>query len=360
MSHPVTRVPAYVWGNNTSGGLGLGHTARVSDPVPTTLPEGTVDVRGGVDFTVARTASGTVYAWGGNESGQLGDGTTDPRRSPAPVALPGDAPAVMIAVGADHVLALTAAGDVLAWGGNSRGQVGDGSGADRLTPQVVHAGGIVSVGAGAGVSAAVTREAGLLTWGRNDSGQLAVPGAADLAVPTRAVLPPATVVAAVAAGRRHLVVRTRSGQVLMFGVDAHGDPVRGEVGLQQDWGPVRALRAGDDFTLALTTRGVLLAWGANGSGQLGVGDRDDRLAPAVVRIPQPHGPVTDLHAGARSAVAVTDGSAVYAWGEVAAEAVLTPRRVPTGDGVVVTGLHGGAHHTVLTVAEARPADDAER
>ena len=46
--------------------------ARAYQPVPARLPEGTADVQGGGEFTVARTFSGELYAAGGNVYGQSG------------------------------------------------------------------------------------------------------------------------------------------------------------------------------------------------------------------------------------------------------------------------------------------------
>ena len=54
---PPRTTPAFVWGYNNRGGLGLGHTAQVRRPVATMLPAGTVDVQGGINFTVALTES---------------------------------------------------------------------------------------------------------------------------------------------------------------------------------------------------------------------------------------------------------------------------------------------------------------
>ena len=92
----------------TRGGLGLGHTARVHQPVAAMLPTGTVDVQGGVNFTVAWTAAGRLCAWGGNQYGQLGDGTTVMRWEPTTVKLPPRGKVTAIAVGRDHVVARTA------------------------------------------------------------------------------------------------------------------------------------------------------------------------------------------------------------------------------------------------------------
>ena len=82
------RAAAFVWGYNNSGGLGLGHSARAYQPVPAQLPDGTADVQGGGEFTVARTSDGELYAWGGNAFGQLGDHTTKTRPGWARVPLP--------------------------------------------------------------------------------------------------------------------------------------------------------------------------------------------------------------------------------------------------------------------------------
>jgi alpha-tubulin suppressor-like RCC1 family protein len=362
---PRCSVPAYVWGYNNSGGLGLGHTARAYQPVATHLPEGTVDVQGGVDFTVALTRTGQLYSWGGNEFGQLGDGSTAARRTPALVAVPKHTKVVAIAAGTDHMLALTSKGQVLAWGRNHRGQVGNGATDHVSTPVLVRSVTVTALGTGDAVSAAVTASGDLLTWGRNGAAQLGTTatGGGDLVAPTKALLPHGAKAAAVDAGRRHMVVLTRAGDVLTFGVDPKGQPLQIQVPLKSAWGRVRHICAGDDFTLALTSRNVLLAWGANGSGQLGAGRANGETRPVPVALPHATGHVTAVQAGARSAVAVTSAHEVYSWGEsqfgqaglgqatrLATQVHPAPHKITTLTGVHVTGLHGGAHHTVLTAS----------
>jgi alpha-tubulin suppressor-like RCC1 family protein len=371
-SGPPRTTTAYVWGYNTRGGLGLGHAAQVGRPVATTLPEGTVDVQGGVNFTVALIADGRLYAWGGNQYGQLGDGTTAMRWQPTAVKLPGGTEVNAIAVGRDHVLARTVAGDVLAWGRNHRGQAGTGSTDDQHEPVVVRQGGVVAVAAGNGVSAAVTAGGEILTWGRNQFGQLGL-SAADGPVtglsqvrPAPARLPEGTRAVAAAAGQRHVAVITDDGRLVLFGRDAQGKPAGGPVPLKSAWGrPVRVW-AGDDFTLVLTSRRALLALGANASGQLGVGDRANRLQPAVVTLPGANGHVTSVWAGAGSAVAVTSAHEVYTWGDTfadqpgrgpaagAAAPQPTPQQVTSLADAGITTASGGTHHVILT-AEHDPA-----
>src|SRR5207245_2932285 len=67
-------------------------------------------------------ANGTVRCWGGNSSGQVGDGTTNPRLFPTLVV--GISNARMVAAGGDHSCALLGGGTVSCWGGNAFGQLG--------------------------------------------------------------------------------------------------------------------------------------------------------------------------------------------------------------------------------------------
>lgn len=374
IASPPRTTPAFVWGYNNRGGLGLGHTARVHQPVAAMLPTGTVDVQGGVNFTVALTAAGRLCAWGGNQYGQLGDGTTVMRWEPTTVKLPPRGKVTAIAVGRDHVVARTADGNVLAWGRNHRGQLGTGSTKDQHEPAVVRYGGVRSVAAGNGVSAAVTERGELLTWGRNSFGQLGlsakrgpVTGLAQVR-PARARLPEGARAVSVDAGQNHLAVITDDGRLVLFGRDAQGRPASGTVPLKSAWGRPLRVWAGDDFILVLTSRSTLLALGANASGQLGTGDRVNRLQPAVVTLPGAEGHVTGVWAGARGAVAVTSAHEVYTWGDTSAgqagpsaavsarETLPVPQPVAALAGAGITTVSGGSHHVILTAAFGLAAD----
>ena len=122
-----------VWamGSNTNGQLGLG--AADDDAHPTAaqlaaLGSGVVQVAAGDHFSAALTAGGEVYAvylWGGNSYGQLGDGTgrtgresagTD-RVEPTHITSLGT-DTVQLALGYRHALALKQ-------GGGDRGDAAD-------------------------------------------------------------------------------------------------------------------------------------------------------------------------------------------------------------------------------------------
>ena len=123
------------WGANSYGQLGDGTTTDSSTPVAVSGLTGmaVTAVAAGANGTCALLKSGTVECWGANFYGQLGDGTyTGPQTctggacSMTPVAVSGLSGVTAIAVGDEHVCALTG-GTVECFGSNLSGQLGDGT-----------------------------------------------------------------------------------------------------------------------------------------------------------------------------------------------------------------------------------------
>jgi alpha-tubulin suppressor-like RCC1 family protein len=353
---PGSSVRGYAWGYNILGGLGIGSVARALLPVSVALPDQTVDVQGGTDFTVALTSTGQVWTWGGNRYGQLGDGSSNPRLTPHRVQLPGRAKVRGISVGSGHVLALSHDGPVFSWGRNSYGQLGDGTVADRHTPVRVAADSVARLATGVASSHAVTRSGALLTWGRPiDRGDTSTVRTADPATPRSLVLPDGEKAALVDAGERHLVVLTRRDQLLTFGVDPAGKPLPDRMPTDRSWGKVVSISSGDQHTVALTSTGKVLAWGANYYGQLGTRDTANRDTPVLVRIPNLRGRVVDVIAGGDSVLIRSNHHEVYVWGQgrfgqtgngkTADET--RPRPVTISHESRVTGVHAGRYHHVV-------------
>ena len=83
------------------------------------------------------TASGQLYAFGLNYYGQLGSstdsGTNNPDPSPTLVTLPGEiGPVTQVAAGDDYSLAVTASGQLYAFGFNYYGQLGRSANTARM------------------------------------------------------------------------------------------------------------------------------------------------------------------------------------------------------------------------------------
>ncbi|MET9020692.1 Ig-like domain repeat protein, partial [Actinopolymorpha sp. NPDC004070] len=127
---------ALAWGAGGAGQLGNGGNSNVDSPVAVDLPAGVrlVKIAAGESHSLALTTTGEVLAWGANADGQLGDGTNAARNRPVLVKLPANTIITDIAAGGNHSLALTTNGDVLAWGDNADGQLGNGSNEDSNVP----------------------------------------------------------------------------------------------------------------------------------------------------------------------------------------------------------------------------------
>lgn len=77
--------------------------------------------------------------------------------------------------------------------------------------------------------------------------------------------------------------------------------------------PFVAVAVGSQHTLLLSCDRNVYAFGGNGVGQLGVGDRHDRSLPTQVEMLAGRG-VFSIAAGARHSVALSDRGLVYVWG----------------------------------------------
>ncbi len=132
------------------------------------------------------TATGQLYAFGENRYGQLGSTIHnktfgEPNPTPTLVTLPGaTGPVTQVAAGAYHSLAVTATGQLYAFGENRYGQLGstvhDNTEEPNPTPTLVTlpgaTGPVTQVGAGSGDSLAVTATGQLYAFGENYFGQL--------------------------------------------------------------------------------------------------------------------------------------------------------------------------------------------
>jgi alpha-tubulin suppressor-like RCC1 family protein len=195
----------WAWGHNGSGQLGDGNRTASDVPVRVKLPTGarvTALAVGGFDG-LALTSAGHVLAWGDNGFGQLGNGTRHSSSIPVRVRFPAGTKVTAVGVGSLHNLALTSTGQVLAWGSNAFGQLGNGTTANSDLPVRVKlsAGAkVIAVSAGGGFSLALTPAGGVLTWGHNQFGQLGNGTMISSDIPVMVTFAAGLVASALAAG----------------------------------------------------------------------------------------------------------------------------------------------------------------
>ncbi|MFC1857237.1 putative Ig domain-containing protein, partial [Thermodesulfobacteriota bacterium] len=157
---------------------GQGGVGYLSDVVDISITDG-----GAHSFAIKKDS--TVWAWGGSNYnyGVLGDGTTANRYTPVQVKGEGGigylSNVIKVSGGSRSNLALKADGTVWAWGRNDYYQLGDGTKEDHYTPVQVknedgigHLNDIVDIDAGGINSFAIKSTGQVLSWGFNDQGEL--------------------------------------------------------------------------------------------------------------------------------------------------------------------------------------------
>ncbi|ETR71995.1 MAG: hypothetical protein OMM_02059 [Candidatus Magnetoglobus multicellularis str. Araruama] len=175
----------WAWGNNADGQLGIGSDVSVHQtPFPINDLSNITHICAGESHSLARKSNGTVWAWGNNADGQLGYETGKtfsniPHQVMAPDGLTNLLNVIDIAAGSDHSLALKNDTTLMAWGKNDNGQLGDGTQGSLTFPVWVKdtngidpVKNIIEISAGDGHSLALCKDGQVLAWGNNNDGQL--------------------------------------------------------------------------------------------------------------------------------------------------------------------------------------------
>lgn len=211
----------WAWGFNDSAQLGDVSRKTGLRPVQIAGLGNIVAVGAGSSHGVALAADGSVYGWGINAMIPTGDTNYyqygDPRGILAPTKMKGLPAIAAIRTGRYNTLFLDKTGQLYSYGGEFNGQLGDGkiSGPEDGLPVKVALSATVIAFSSCEHDLAITADGQLWAWGRNQSGQLGMPPAGIVSTPTAVKLPAKAV--AVAAGWTHSTVLLADGSVMTFG-----------------------------------------------------------------------------------------------------------------------------------------------
>jgi len=320
-------------------------------------PTGPADnITAGDQFGAAVNGEGDIQTWGLNDDGQLGLGQTDSPQA-RPVTVPSSFSYDAVEAGTNFMFAISADGDLAAWGNNDFGQLGIGGQtlAQPLesvsSPRTVSFPGsaqqevrIVRVAAGARHALAIDQNGRLYAWGDNASGALGLgtdfdpqpefPGDTIVEAPRRVGTDTWVAIAAArttadqgGAGQSYSLGIKTDGSLWVWGSGAevlNGNGSPGAIPLSyspvpypgssgQIWADVRL---GNVHAIGLTADGRLFGWGQSPVGQTGLGSGGGGFGVSAT-FPQQIGGKSDwalIGTGSYQSYAVDANGDLFAWG----------------------------------------------
>ena len=288
-----------------------------SPPIVTPTSSSRVTVVAGGMHTCLIGADGRAFCWGGNDRGQVGNGGT--MRTAVPSIVSPDVRFSVIAAGLSHSCALArGSGLVWCWGDNDQGQLGDRSIAPHATPvRAADGRGFTTIVVGAAHSCGLESDGDAWCWGSNVHGQV---GGGELASP--GISAPALVTgghqwATITAGWNFTCASDRNGRAYCWGDNASGQLGNGTTTESRSPSAVSgdltfvSVAAGNAHACGVTAQGDAYCWGENGNGQLGDGTRTDRHTPVKVKTSVR---LMAVAAGAVHTCALAADGEAYCWG----------------------------------------------
>ncbi|PSS26592.1 Ultraviolet-B receptor like [Actinidia chinensis var. chinensis] len=282
-------------------------------------------ISAGASHSVALLSGNVVCSWGRGEDGQLGHADAEDRLSPTQLSALDDHEIVSVTCGADHTTAFSeSCMQVYSWGWGDFGRLGHGNSSDLFTPQPIKALQglrIKQIACGDSHCLTVTMEGEVQSWGRNQNGQLGLGTTEDSPVPQKIDAFQGICVKMVAAGAEHTAAITEDGELYGWGWGRYGNLGLGDRKDRLVPEKVSSIEAekmvlvacGWRHTISVSSSGGLYTYGWSKYGQLGHGDFEDHLIPH--RLEALHGNfISQISGGWRHTMALTSDGKLYGWG----------------------------------------------
>jgi alpha-tubulin suppressor-like RCC1 family protein len=270
----------YAFGRNYSGQLGFGHDKVVNEIqiVEELCDQQIIDFAIGKFHCIARNSSGKVFCWGYNIRGLLGIGSKDESyHKPILNQYLNNEFVIDISCGELHSLVLTNCGEVYAWGGNHRGQIGNGCNYNQLIPIKVKGFNnerVVMISCGSEHSMALTEFGHVYSWGYNEWGQLGIGNTEESNEPK-------------------FVAVIDENKCNVF---------------------IEKISCGSEHSLLLSSDGYIYAFGNNESGELGNKKKENELSPHRIKIETKFIDIK-CHFSSNISIALSEGKVFYIWGK---------------------------------------------
>jgi len=281
----------FCWGKNGDGQLGSGDNDNRNAPNEVSLETVPVKISAGNSHTCILNTLKKVWCWGQNTWGQLGTGFTSDD-SNIPIAVVGLSFVTDISLGGMHTCAIDVLSDLFCWGLNAFGQLGLGHQTNKSTPTKVNFenSDVIEVSLGTLHSCVINNLSQVLCWGSNQQGQLGDGTNTLRKTPTLTSLE--NDASKINLGGYHSCIIDVLSDLWCWGMNTDGQLGLGdnsnkfvptEVTAVDDV-DVAQVSAGSFFTFLVDSNGNIMGTGNNGFGQLGLGDTTPHNIPTPLTL----------------------------------------------------------------------------
>lgn len=270
-------------GYNYSGVLGINSLTSQETPTKICGSHSLTYIEGGYQHSVACSASGSGWTWGNSSYGQRGANTTVSVRTPSLIyngySVVGDDSTGIYQVDAGYYYCLGIKGkngeeNIISWGRNDQGQLGDNTLIDRSTPVYVR-GSLLpkKIACGYYHNVAIDSDDTLYSWGDNLYGKLGDNSTTDRSTPI-AVHGNRSYVD-IACGRHHVLAIENTGRLMAWGNNTYGQ--LGDYTTTSRITPVYVCNnntfctivCGEYHSMAIDNHNILWTWGDSTDFQTG-------------------------------------------------------------------------------------------